>query len=354
MASWQAMLEARREGSLAAQRMRRRLGLPLEQRVDVFAVIEAEGIWLMFQPLRELFGFYRRVGDVAGIVINTNHPASLQRYTAAHELGHHVLGHGFSLDEVRNVDGARGLAEASDFEDVLAARSSTDIGDELQEAAAQAFAGTFLMPIQVVNRTLLARGFDRDAPGLQAADIYELSLEFGTSYEAAVTQLAVLEKITWPDSRGLRLPPLEIKTMLAGGRRPQDARADVWLVHDADDERDLPLRVGDEVVLRLPEVPSSGYAWMLHRLDFAALEIVDDTTEAVGDDTDRYGGAAVRRVHLRATTAGVDDIVVRLARPWENDPLEQVVVHVHVAGEPTGDAPYGLVRSQQVQRALVA
>ena len=358
MATWRDLQAARRAGSLAAQRARRRLGLPLERRVDIFAVIESEGVWLMFQPLRELYGFYRRVGDVAGVVINANHPVSLQRYTAAHEYGHHVLGHGFSLDEVRNVDGARGVDGARDLEDALAARSQAEVGDPLEEAAAQAFAGTFLMPIQVVNRLLTDRGLDPDRPALGPAEGYELSLELGASYEAAVTQLAVLEKVSWNETRRLRLPPLQIKTTMAG-RRPGDARADVWLVHETDQERDLPLRVGDEVVLRLPEIPSSGYAWTLEQRAFSSLELIDETTEADdgGDDTDDdgvYGGRSIRRVLLRATNPGVDDVVVALSRPWEPEPVEKVVLHVHVAGEPTGDAASGLVRSQQLQRALVA
>jgi Zn-dependent peptidase ImmA (M78 family)/predicted secreted protein len=354
MASWRQLQAATREGSLAAQRARRRLGLSLERRVDVFSVIEAEGIWLMFQPLRSLFGFYRRLSGVAGIVINANHPASLQRYTAAHEYGHHVLGHGFSLDEVRHIDGARGVDEAREFEEALAVRSPAEGGDPRHEAAAQAFAGTFLMPIQVVNRVLLARGFDRDRPQLGPVDVYELSLEFGTSYQATVTQLAVLEKITWAETRTLRFPPIEIKTTLAAGRRPRDARADVWLVRDTDTERDLPVRVNDEIVLRLPEIPSSGYVWTLHRIQFASLEVVDEVTEAVDDEGDRHGGSAIRRVHLRAISPGVDDIAVVLRRPWEDEPVRQVVVHVHVAREPTGDAASGLIWSQQLQRAFVA
>jgi Zn-dependent peptidase ImmA (M78 family)/predicted secreted protein len=353
VATWAELHAARRAGSLAAQRRRRRLGIPLERRVDIFALIEEDGVWLMFQPLRELYGFYRRLGEVAGIVVNANHPVSLQRYTAAHEYGHHVLGHGFSLDEVRNVDGARGIDQAVDFDEALAARSEAEVGDPLEEAAAQAFAGTFLMPIQVVNRLLVARGFDRDHPSLTPADVYDLSLELGASYEATVTQLAVLDKIGWSETRRLRLPPLEIKTTMAG-RRPEDARADVWLVHQTDRERKLPLRVGDEVVLRLPEIPSSGYAWTLRRRAFSSLELVEETVDADGQDDDLYGGRAVRRVLLRASAPGVDDIVVALQRPWEPDPVETVVAHVHVAGEPTGDAPTGLVRSQQLQRVLVA
>jgi len=353
MAPWPQMQAAACEGSLAAQRARRRLGLSLERRVDVFSVIESEGIWLMFQPLRNLFGFYRRLSGVAGIVINANHPPSLQRYTAAHEYGHHVLGHGFSLDEIRNIDGARGINETCEFEEALAVRLPAEGGDPRHEAAAQAFAGHFLMPIQVVNRVLLARGFDRDHPQLSPVDVYELSLEFGTSYQATVTQLAVLEKINWAETHKLRLPPIEIKTILAAGRRPQDTRADVWLVRETDTERDLPVRVSDEIVLRLPERPSNGYVWTLHRIQFSSLEVVEEVTEAVDDEGDRHGGSTVRRVHLRAISPGVDDIAVVLRRPWEDKPLRQVVVHVHVAGGPTGDAASGLIWSQQLQRALV-
>jgi holo-[acyl-carrier protein] synthase len=72
VATWRELQQARRAGSLAAQRARRRLGIPLERRVDIFAVVEADGIWLMFQPLRELYGFYRRFGEVAGIAHNAS------------------------------------------------------------------------------------------------------------------------------------------------------------------------------------------------------------------------------------------------------------------------------------------
>jgi predicted secreted protein len=150
----------------------------------------------------------------------------------------------------------------------------------------------------------------------------------------------------------LRLPPIEIKTVVAG-RRPGDARADVWLVQTTDSERELPLRIGDEVVLRLPEVPSSGYAWTLEQRHFSALKLLEDQLDAPRHD-ELYGAATVRRVLLRATGPGVDDVVIGLRRPWEPDNVGKLVVHAHVVGEPTGDAPSGLVRSQQLQRALVA
>ena len=346
------LIDARRAGSLEAQRARVRFGLRDVRRVDVFSIIEDQGVWLMFQPLDRLYGFYRRMGEVAGITVNAQHPPSVQRYTAAHELGHHLLGHGYSIDEVHAIDGAAGVEETRDFDEALAARSNVDVGNPLEEAAAQAFAATFLMPIQTVNRALLDAGFDRDRPDLDAEDVYRLSLEFGTSYEATVTQLAVLEKISWPRARALRLPPIKIKTALAG-RRPDDSRADVWLIEDTVGEHHLPLRIADEIVVRLSEIPSSGCAWELDSAtNLSGLELVDQVIAADDDDDDLYGGAAVRELYLRAVEPGPAELRLALRRPWQQGaPLQSVTVRVDVAESPTGEAEAGLVRSQQLLRA---
>ena len=354
MPGWEELRTARREGSLAAQRARRRLGLSGVRRVDVFDVIDAQGVWLMFQPLQALYGFYRRLGDTAGIVVHSGHPLSLQRYTAAHELAHHLLGHAYSLDEAGDVGGAP-ESEASDLDaGGLAARAADSVGDPLQEAAAQAFAATFLMPIQMINHALVDRGHDRDHPNLTTTDVYGLSLEFGASYEAMLTQLAVLEKITWPEAKTLRLPPIQIKTMLAGGRRPADARADLWLVHDRDRGRSFPLRVGDEVLIRLPEIPSSGYAWRPVGQRWSTLGLVEERVEAVSEDELVLGGAVQRVMYLRAISAGQDQLAVELVRPWEDSAADRVTFQFDVAAAPTGDTPVGLLERQQRRRVLVA
>jgi predicted secreted protein len=352
MASWYELRAARREGSLAAQRFRRRMGLAAVRRVDVFDLVDSQGLWLMFQPLKELYGFYRRIGATAGIVVNAGHPLALQRYTAAHELGHYVLGHMGSLDEAAEIGGVEGVEHPESA--VLAARSHSDFAGPAQEAAAQEFAASLLMPVQMVNRVLLDGGFDRDAPHLSPTDVYAMSLEFGTSYDAMLTQLAVLRKIGWGEARQMRLAPLKIKTVLNGGREPANSRADVWLVRDQDRGRTFPLRVEDEIVLRLSEIPSSGYAWELVPREWSALALVDQRLDAEVDP-DVLGGAARRTTHLRATMPGKDTIVAHLTRPWEEQPAEQITFHIEVAGSPTGDMPHGLLEVQQLRRlALVA
>jgi hypothetical protein len=191
-----------------------RLGFDPSQPVDVFRVIEEERVWLLFEPLQHLFGFFQREGDSAGVVIHNGHPLSLQRFTAAHEYGHFVLGHEASQD---------GRAELFGGADV-----------PIQEVEAQAFAAEFLMPLALVNRALDRLSVPREPGELSPVDAYQLSLELGSSYTATITQLKQLNKIGETGYGELgRWQPIAIKAGLGGGSRPANARADVWDVTEA-------------------------------------------------------------------------------------------------------------------------
>ena len=54
--------------------------------VDVFGTIVKEKIPLMFRPLEGLLGAFLP-GPVPGIIVTTQRPLSVQRFTGAHELG---------------------------------------------------------------------------------------------------------------------------------------------------------------------------------------------------------------------------------------------------------------------------
>src|SRR6266852_4019916 len=94
---------ARAQAVTEAARKHVRLNTNLSKRVDIFDIIQRDDLWLMLQPLGILFGCYLNIDEVEGILINSNHPLSLQRYTAAHEYGHFVLKHGVSLDEADTI-----------------------------------------------------------------------------------------------------------------------------------------------------------------------------------------------------------------------------------------------------------
>ena len=116
---------ARLEGMTAAQEEHQRLGTSMHERIPVFDVIEDSRIWLFFQPMRTLFGAYERHGNAAGIIINSQHPLSLQRFTAGHEYGHHVLGHEASADDEER----QGLADQSECLQTLGRTRTIRVAD---------------------------------------------------------------------------------------------------------------------------------------------------------------------------------------------------------------------------------
>ena len=108
------------------------------RQIDVFSLCEQLGLWLAFLPFDGLLGSYLPEGS-GGALITTQRPISIQRYTAAHELGHWRLHHsrGPSLDTEEQVLG--------------------DTQDE-SEQLAQIFAASLLMPPPLVFGTLKRMG----------------------------------------------------------------------------------------------------------------------------------------------------------------------------------------------------
>lgn len=70
-------------------------------RVDPFAVLRAEGVRVLRFPFGfdALDGLYVPYEDMAAAMVNVSHRVARQRFTAAHELGHHLLGRTPSVDE---------------------------------------------------------------------------------------------------------------------------------------------------------------------------------------------------------------------------------------------------------------
>src|SRR5580704_14025243 len=89
--------------TLEATRLQRDLGIQANVvrdvgRVDVYGAIAQLGVPLMFTKLEGLLGAYYRE-PAPGVLVTTERSLSQQRFTAAHELGHHYLGHTPSLDD---------------------------------------------------------------------------------------------------------------------------------------------------------------------------------------------------------------------------------------------------------------
>lgn len=322
----------RREAVLQAELLLAELDVGPAERVRVFDVIEDGGIWLTFEPLEQLYGWYQRVEAAAGIVINASHPVPLQRFTAAHELGHHRLGHTQSLDDERSIlDGVRGT--------------------DPDEVAAHTFAANLLMPLAAVEFHLARMGLDRSRPALTPIDVYRLAVELGVSYSAAAVQLAGLHKIEWSTVQELRkVPPLSLKLQL-GGRPPDYRRAAVWLLDDRDDGRHLLVDAGDELHLRLDEIRSSGYRWTPVPPTNDGFVLMDDQLEPPEVEGARYGATQCRHLVFKATNPGSHSIVVDLRQPWDRDvaTVRRVGVAVDIEWPRVSEVGRGVSINQQQQ-----
>ena len=208
--------------------------------IDVFDAIGQLGAWLTFVRLKNLLGTYVPEGT-GGVMITTERQPSVQRYTAAHEIGHLVLDHRLSLDG----------------EDEVLRPTVLE-----RERLAQLFASYFIMPPPLVYATAARYGIQRgrEVNGTQA---YLASRDMRVSYEAVLRQLSELSLITHTQRDSLfAIAPLDIKRALGHGVRPVNGYADVWPVDERSNGIHLDVMVDDEVVVALPENPTTGFRWL--------------------------------------------------------------------------------------------
>lgn len=306
-----------------------------EGRVDVFQMLVDQEIPLLFRPLGRLLGAF--INDpLPGVMVTTQRPLAVQRFTAAHELGHALLGHQPSLDD-------EGMLGRTPFTD----RPKYD----LQEVQADAFASELLAP-----RWLVANHMRRQAlqpSSLARPDaVYQLSLRMGVSYLAMCYALQHHKAINYATCNVLtRVSPRDIKKNLAEGVEPQTWHGDVWVVTEHDEGLLLEGSRTDLVVLSLAEHSGSGYVWRFDELAAAGMKILEDRRMALHQG-EQIGGIVARRV--TAQPAREARGIARLAevRPWltTSEPLNTVRLRLDLSG-PMGP---GLVAAERRQLLGVA
>jgi len=265
--------------SMQAARLHQTLQTPYDRPVDVFMLAQRLGLWLVAQPLEKAFGFYLREEHAAGMVLNSGHPETLQRFTCAHEIGHHVLGHTSHTDDASTLQRMSNLV--------------------LQEHQAQVFAAALLMPAPLVNRTLRKLGITGP---LRPVDIYAASRDMAVSYTAALWGLTALGKFNAATAANLaHKGPRPAKDALRGGPSTADARADIWVLDDSADNTTVRCRVGDEIHIRLTEDLSTGHVWTLDGPSDPALTRPTESADELWWD----GGSEldIRRTHTPTSQA---------------------------------------------------
>jgi Zn-dependent peptidase ImmA (M78 family) len=143
-------------------------------RIDVFGALLQRNVLLIFRPLEGLLGAYLSQ-PARGVIISTQRPLSIQRFTGAHELGHVVLGHEASLDSDE-------ILTRMDREPRTRSRRVLD------EIMADAFAAEFLVPKWLLQEHARRQGWNRDSMQ-EPVVVYQMSLRIGASYEATCRAL---------------------------------------------------------------------------------------------------------------------------------------------------------------------
>jgi hypothetical protein len=349
---------SRLSAAQAAGKALNQLKLDQSEPIDPFEAIEEAGLELRFRPLEGLLGAVLP-GEPGGVLINSARPASLQRYTAAHELGHWYMD-----QDVLSVDTDEAI-----------------LGHHHQEAReidAQVFAAHFLMPLELLHPIARRYGIRRGVPA-DAEQVYQAARDMHVSYEAAVRQLNTTGFLSAANREQLLLAkPAVIKQRLTDGMSLPNARGDVWIIEHPSDRAEIRAVVGDAILLRLTEYPATGYRWCAEEaladasvpslrpapepfeggqafaedspsgpaeiIRFPAAGVSSDVVTLIRDEVVQepyqpgltlVGGAVTRLVAYAANAPGEESIhlnQVRLARP--DAPVSRVEVTTSVRGMP--------------------
>jgi Zn-dependent peptidase ImmA (M78 family) len=150
-----------------AGQMRAKLKLNLFSSVNIFDACMELGVTVRFIDV-SMEGMYVNQKGAASqvILISCLRPLPRRVYTCAHELGHHIFGHGSKIDGLTDED-----SKASFY--------------DKDEYLVDAFAGAFLMPIAGIEAGFRKRNWEpRNASPIQ---FYIISSIFGTGYSTLIT-----------------------------------------------------------------------------------------------------------------------------------------------------------------------
>jgi Zn-dependent peptidase ImmA (M78 family) len=265
--------------------------------VDVLSTIQRLGLFVMFRPLDGLLGAYVPTRALSGMLITTKRDLHVQRFTAAHELGHHVLEHqALSLDK-----------------DVGFVGRGDNAGHNLREVEADSFAAEFLLPKWLIAAHLRRQKWGRREIG-KADFVYQLSLRLGASY--AATCWALLSQ-NFLDRRIVnelvKTQPRMAKQRAVPDMSPESWHRDIWVLSERDRGSQVLGSPDDILVLALEEHVSGGYAWDADGVQQAGLTLERD--ERTDRNSDCMGSSVERRLTVQG--AGRTHLRLEERRAWD-------------------------------------
>lgn len=233
--TWVARLAAI-DPLLLAQECLNELDLDQSQPIDVLDALARLELITTMVDLGDVLGVVLPQG---GVMLTSERGEAVQRYTAAHEIGHWVM-----------------------HQDTLLVDRQREItGEPLdrRERQAQLFASYFLMPPPLLMDALRLHQVrpHRVTPG----QAYLLARDLRVSYVAALVRLETEQYLTQQAARTLRnLGRAKARSEAFAGRRPERGYAELWSA-GITDATHLKVTVDDEIVVQLPENRTTPYRW---------------------------------------------------------------------------------------------
>lgn len=250
--------EVAKHAATKALRLRQHLNIAMNEAVCVYDVAERLGIEVRFVDVASLEGMYVKPAsshDKPIILVSAFRPPGRQASTCAHELGHHVFGHGTRIDQyVDGIDVARAQEPPLDAEEVLA----------------NAFGAFFLMPKAAVERGFRERGL---VPNKATAhEVFTVAGWLGVGYSTLIHHMWLSLHLMSQKEAGALLvhQPKRLRADLLGKLAP----ANVVIVDLSWSGRPVDLQVGDIAVLPAMTVLETSCGERVEADSPAAVEIL--------------------------------------------------------------------------------
>ena len=154
------------QGMQASIAARVKAGVDMKSPVCIYSLCETHKVAVRFNDIN-MEGMYDR-SPKPRIHVSALRPLARRTFTCAHELGHHVFGHGSTIDELRE-------------EQANADRPPNEI-------VADAFAAFVLMPTLGLREAFAKRGLNPNTAS--AADMFSIACNFGVGQSTLVNHLA--------------------------------------------------------------------------------------------------------------------------------------------------------------------
>lgn len=172
-------------------------GLGVKDPICIFGLCDSLGVRVRFVEVSMEGLYVRSATGMPEILISAKRPIPRRVFTCAHELGHHVFGHGFSVDE-------------------MVERAEEDARFDPDEFLVDAFAGFLLIPTIGLRRAFSNRSLShKTASPLQ---LFTIACAFGVGYETLIKHMTYsLRMLTRSELKGLmRHGPKRIRTGVLG------------------------------------------------------------------------------------------------------------------------------------------